>query len=108
MRVLQIHNYYKQAGGEDAVVANEAKLLADHGHNVCLWSVDNATIEGVWPRLKAAYEVPYSRGARDRLAAVIATRNDLAVQDVPYAKLRPKLVERKQHLKLSELPRKTH
>lgn len=34
MNVLQVHNYYQRAGGEDAVVANEKALLEAHGHRV--------------------------------------------------------------------------
>jgi hypothetical protein len=32
MRVLIVHNYYQQAGGEDSVVANERAMLESHGH----------------------------------------------------------------------------
>jgi flavin-dependent dehydrogenase len=38
------------------------------------------------------------------LAAVEAARRDLAVQDVPYASLAPKLRERKQLLKIEDVP----
>ena len=41
MKILFVHNRYQQAGGEDNVVTAEAKLLADQGHDVELWSVDN-------------------------------------------------------------------
>ena len=72
MRILQAHNLYQQAGGEDAVVANEAKLLTDHGQEVRLWSVDNAAITGPWAKLRTAWQVPYSHTARWRVAAAIA------------------------------------
>ena len=72
MRILQAHNLYQQAGGEDAVVANEAKLLTDHGQEVRLWSVDNAAITGPWAKLRTAWQVPYSHTARRRVAAAIA------------------------------------
>ncbi len=38
------------------------------------------------------------------LAAVEAARQNIAVQDVAYAVLRPKLIERKQLLKIAEVP----
>ncbi|MFN2487431.1 MAG: glycosyltransferase [Acidimicrobiia bacterium] len=41
MRVLQIHNRYRQHGGEDQVVAAEATLLRSNGHEVEQFSVDN-------------------------------------------------------------------
>ena len=59
MRVLLVHNFYQQAGGEDRVFADESELLLAHGHDVVtftrhnndvsrlnrlriLWDVDNA------------------------------------------------------------------
>ena len=30
--VLMVHNYYQIPGGEDTVVANEKKMLEEHGH----------------------------------------------------------------------------
>lgn len=43
MRVLQVHTRYRQAGGEDAVVATEQQLLVDAGHEVRLWQAANPT-----------------------------------------------------------------
>lgn len=40
-RILQVHNYYQIPGGEDTVVANEKKLLEDHGHIVIQYSRNN-------------------------------------------------------------------
>ena len=34
MRILQIHNSYRQRGGEDAIADAEAALLAEAGHTV--------------------------------------------------------------------------
>jgi glycosyltransferase involved in cell wall biosynthesis len=34
VRILQVHNKYRQRGGEDGVVASEAELLRRHGHQV--------------------------------------------------------------------------
>ena len=72
MRILQVHNAYQQAGGEDAVVANEGTLLTGHGHEVRLWSVSNDEIQGLWAQLRTAWQVPYSHTARRRVAAAIA------------------------------------
>ena len=30
--ILIVHNYYQIPGGEDTVVANEKKMLEEHGH----------------------------------------------------------------------------
>ena len=43
--VLIVHNYYQQPGGEDTVVANEMKLLKDHGHKVISYFRDNKEIK---------------------------------------------------------------
>ncbi len=41
MRVLQLHNRYRQAGGEDTVVARERELLTSAGHEVLQCQVEN-------------------------------------------------------------------
>jgi glycosyltransferase involved in cell wall biosynthesis len=41
MRVLSIHNRYRQRGGEDAVFEDEAQLLEDHGHTVIRYTATN-------------------------------------------------------------------
>lgn len=43
-RILQVHNYYQISGGEDTVVANEKKLLEDHGHEVVQYSRNNSEL----------------------------------------------------------------
>ena len=44
-KVLVVHNYYQIPGGEDTVVANEIKLLEDHGHEVLLYSRNNTELK---------------------------------------------------------------
>lgn len=44
MHILQVHNYYQQAGGEDAVVAAERSLLCDHDHKVITYYKANDDI----------------------------------------------------------------
>ena len=39
--VLIVHNYYQIPGGEDTVVANEKRMLEEHGHRVVLYSRNN-------------------------------------------------------------------
>jgi len=46
MKILQVHNYYQLAGGEDTVVANEKALLEAHGHEVIPYYKHNKEIEG--------------------------------------------------------------
>lgn len=47
MKILQAHNFYQQAGGEDAVVAAERQLLEAHGHHVIPYVVHNNAIKGM-------------------------------------------------------------
>ena len=44
-KVLIVHNYYKIPGGEDTVVANEKKMLEDHGHEVVLYIRHNSELK---------------------------------------------------------------
>ena len=43
--ILIVHNYYQIPGGEDTVVANEKKMLEEHGHKVILYSRNNAELK---------------------------------------------------------------
>ena len=45
MRILLAHNYYQQAGGEDAVFKAEQVLLKDNGQEIFLFERNNAEIE---------------------------------------------------------------
>jgi glycosyltransferase involved in cell wall biosynthesis len=44
MHILQIHNFYRQSGGEDIVLASEEKLLSRRGHQVWQYSLHNDLI----------------------------------------------------------------
>jgi glycosyltransferase involved in cell wall biosynthesis len=54
MRVLQLHNRYRERGGEDRVVLAEAEVLRDAGHEVVVYQVDNP---GDWRRAAARLAV---------------------------------------------------
>ena len=43
-KVLIVHNYYQIPGGEDTVVANEKRLLEEHGHEVLLYTRHNSEL----------------------------------------------------------------
>lgn len=45
-RLLIVHNYYQQRGGEDAVVEAEVALLREHGHEVELYVRHNDELAG--------------------------------------------------------------
>lgn len=42
--ILIVHNFYQIPGGEDTVVANEKKMLENHGHRVILYTRSNTEL----------------------------------------------------------------
>jgi glycosyltransferase involved in cell wall biosynthesis len=72
VKILLLHNRYRQRGGEDVAVHAERDLLRQYGHEVRLVEVDNADIDGLYSRLRIAAEAVYSPGARRRVAGEIA------------------------------------
>ena len=63
MRVLVCHNYYVRRSGEETVVEQEMALLQEHGHEVELFSYDNADVEEgqLAERFQAGLRAIYSR-----------------------------------------------
>lgn len=45
MKILLLHNYYQQAGGEDVVLASEEQLLRNQGHEVSVYTVHNDEVD---------------------------------------------------------------
>lgn len=43
-KILLVHNFYQQPGGEDTVFKNESELLRSHGHEVVLYTRSNLEI----------------------------------------------------------------
>lgn len=71
-RVLVVHNFYQQAGGEDSVVANELALLRTNGHEAHLYSVSNDEISSVADKARVFFNIDYNRRSRDRFARELA------------------------------------
>ena len=79
MRILQIHNSYQQAGGEDRVVEQEAELLRSHGHQVTQLTASNDDIHGMVDRVRTAFRAAYSPRTKARcLQAIDGTQPDVA------------------------------
>jgi hypothetical protein len=53
MRILVVHNYYQQTGGEDQIFATECALLEARGHEVRRYTVHNDQIKGMNPLILA-------------------------------------------------------
>ena len=47
MKVLLVHNYYQQPGGEDLAFQDEADLLAEKGHQVFRYSLHNDAVRNL-------------------------------------------------------------
>jgi glycosyltransferase involved in cell wall biosynthesis len=78
MKILIVHDFYQQPGGEDAVVREEVELLKCHGENVSLFTAHNDKINGFWPKLRTALTVIYNPQARRKLSARLkADRPDI-------------------------------
>lgn len=54
MRILLVHNYYQQAGGEGLVFKAESDLLKEYDHTVFQYTVHNQQIEPANPLAMAA------------------------------------------------------
>jgi glycosyltransferase involved in cell wall biosynthesis len=73
MRILVVHNHYRQPGGEDAVFAAEVELLRDHGHDVMTWEEHNHNLQDE-PAWRVATTMIWSRAGRQHLAGLLAHR----------------------------------
>ena len=71
MKILIVHNYYQQPGGEDTVVANEMSLLSKFGHDVQLFSCKNDDIQRLPDKIRTAWNVVYSADGRKAMASKI-------------------------------------
>jgi len=72
MRILLVHNFYQQTGGEDLVVADEARLLASRGHDVVQYSIHNDEVNSL-SRLALGHRTIWSRPAYRDVRTAIAT-----------------------------------
>src|SRR5262245_54733738 len=71
-RVLVVHKFYQQAGGEDSVVGNEMALLRANGHEAQLYSVSNDEIASFADKTRVFLDIGYSRRSRDRFGRTLA------------------------------------
>ncbi len=59
MKILQLHNFYQQPGGEDQVYAAEFELLSRYGHTVRQWSTHNVEVQNM-PGLEVAWRTVWN------------------------------------------------
>jgi glycosyltransferase involved in cell wall biosynthesis len=53
MKILTVHNNYRQPGGEEQIFATETALLESYGHDVFRYTLDNDDISTINPLLLA-------------------------------------------------------
>lgn len=73
MKVLMVHNYYQQGGGEDVVFLAEQENLRRHGAEVHTFTLSNDSIDGQSPLKTAAQTLWNARVAR-QLADLVSER----------------------------------
>ena len=76
-KVLIVHNYYQIPGGEDTVVANEKKLLEDHGHEVVMYSRHNNELKtmGKLKKLLLPFTTIYNPKTSKDIKKIIREQN---------------------------------
>lgn len=71
MKIIVAHSFYREAGGEDSVVASEIDLLRRHGHEVFEFFCDNKKLESgfiVFSAIKSVWSWPVYRDMRQLIA----------------------------------------
>lgn len=75
MRILLVHNKYKQPGGENVVFESEGELLSSYGHLVEQLLFDNASINTFLDKLLAGLKVIYNPASVRKLREKIRDFN---------------------------------
>lgn len=92
MKILRVHNYYREPGGEDAVEHAERKLCTDAGWEVVLYTRDNREIDGYspWRTSTLAPRAVWAWDTRRDLAQLIEReRPDVAHFTNPFPLISP-------------------
>ncbi len=75
MKILLVHNYYLQHGGETAVFEAERRMLRAAGHSVISYTRDSNEIEGFGPWKRAALTLTaiWARDSHREIGALLAS-----------------------------------
>ena len=73
MRILLVHNFYQQRGGEDLVYADEARLLESRGHEVVRYSLHNDAVASM-STISLVGRTLWNAKSNADIRAVIATK----------------------------------
>ncbi len=74
MKILMVHNFYRQHGGESAVFEAERRLLQGAGHSVVTYTRESREIDdyGLWKRFTLAPRTVWARDSQRELRALIS------------------------------------
>ena len=71
MKILFIHNRYKQFGGEDVAVELETAVLINKGHEVKTIFFDNTSIGGFFSKIAAGFRSIYNFSSAKEISKII-------------------------------------
>ena len=71
MKILIIHNRYKQFGGEDVAVELESSILVKKGHEVKTLYFDNSSIDGYVSKIGSAFRSIYNFSSARKVSKII-------------------------------------
>ncbi len=71
MKILLVHNFYKIAGGEDAVLDGECKLLTSKSNVIKNFAVNNNHIDSLLEKIKVLFGVVFSRSQFFKLKQIL-------------------------------------
>jgi glycosyltransferase involved in cell wall biosynthesis len=72
VKILSVHNYYRQAGGEDVVARQECELLREHGDQVVEYRRSNSELgDDLTSKLLFAGRAFWSRKSEREIEAII-------------------------------------
>lgn len=81
MKILLVHNFYQQSGGERVAVEAQKKLMRERGHEVITYERESAEIQGysLWQNVELLPNTVISRRTHSDVRALVATeRPDIA------------------------------
>lgn len=73
MKILLVHNFYQQSGGEDQVFYEEQKLLEDYGHQVIKYTLHNDEVN-TYSQVKLAQILIWNQVAYRELRSIMLTQ----------------------------------
>lgn len=100
MKILIVHNSYKEPGGEDIVVAQETRLLQQHGHRVFTYTRSNHEIDDFHfvQRLGLVTRIISASDSKVALRTILQTfRPDIAHIHNTFAMISPSVYDVCQH-----------